>query len=93
MGCNRPHVGAGVIVESANEVLLMKRKGAHGEGTWSFPGGKLDMFETIENCAIRETKEEVNLDVYNIKIDKFTNDFFFDDNLHYITIFVKCECD
>jgi len=68
----------------------MKRKGAHGEGTWCFPGGKLDKFESIEDCAIRETKEETNLDIYNIKVDKFTNDMFIRENLHYVTIFVKC---
>ena len=91
MECNRPHIGVGVIIEDyGGKVLLTKRKGAHGEGTWSFPGGKLDKFETIKDCAIRESKEETGLDIYDLEIDKFTNDMFIEEDLHYITIFVKC---
>ncbi len=90
--CDRPHIGVGIIIEDYDDkVLLMKRKGAHSETTWGFPGGKLDKFETIEDCAIRETKEETGLNITNIQIDKFTNDMFIEENLHYITIFVKCD--
>jgi len=89
--CNRPHIGVAVIVEDYNDrILLMKRKGAHGEGTWSFPGGKLDKFEDIIDCAIRECKEETGLDITNVRIDGFTNDMFIREDLHYVTIFVKC---
>lgn len=91
MICDRPHVGVGVIIERDNKFLLMKRKGAHGQDTWSFPGGKLDKFETIEACAIRETKEETDLDISNVKMDRYTNDMFFKNDLHYITLFVRCD--
>ncbi|MCB9798122.1 RdgB/HAM1 family non-canonical purine NTP pyrophosphatase [Candidatus Nomurabacteria bacterium] len=30
---------------------------------WEFPGGKLDMDETIEECVIRETREETGYDI------------------------------
>jgi len=92
MKCNRPHIGVGVIIEDYDgKVLLMKRKGAHSEGTWSFPGGKLDKFETIVDCAIREAKEETGLDIINLQVDRFTNDMFIEEDLHYITIFVRCQ--
>lgn len=92
MICNRPHVGIGVIIENDDKmVLLMKRKGSHGDGTWSFPGGKLDMFESIEDCAIREAKEETDLDIYDIKFDNITNDRFYDENLHFVTVYVRCK--
>jgi len=91
MKCERPHVGVGVIIEKEDKVLLMKRKGSNGSGTWAFPGGKLEKFESFEDCAIREIKEEVDLDIFNIKIDKTTNDLFIEDDLHYVTIFVKCD--
>lgn len=91
MVCERPHVGVGIIIESKDNVLLMKRKGSVGEGTWSFPGGKLERFESIEDCAIREVKEETNLDIFDIVLDKCTNDIFLDDNVHYVTVFVRCK--
>ena len=53
-----PKVGVGVAVVKDGKVLLGKRKNAHGEGTWSFPGGHLEYKESWEDCAIRETLEE-----------------------------------
>ncbi|MBI2476733.1 NUDIX domain-containing protein, partial [Candidatus Uhrbacteria bacterium] len=38
----RPKVGVGVIVWRDCEVLMQERIGAHGAGTWSFPGGHLE---------------------------------------------------
>lgn len=31
--------------------------------TWSIPGGKIDLYETMEHGVVREIKEEVNLDI------------------------------
>lgn len=60
---NRPKVGVGVIVIKNNKVLLGKRKNSHGQGTWCFPGGHLEFNESWKNCAIRETKEETDVNV------------------------------
>ncbi len=32
-------------------------------GNWSLPGGVMDIGETLEQCVIRETKEETGLDI------------------------------
>lgn len=47
-------------------VLLGKRVKADGYGYWVLPGGRLDDGETPEQAVLRESKEEVNLDVKNV---------------------------
>jgi 8-oxo-dGTP diphosphatase len=90
---DRPKVGLGVIVLKDGRVLLHKRKGAHGSGKWSFPGGHLEGGESFEECAARETMEEAGISIKNIKFFTATNDIMKEDDKHYITIFVTCELD
>lgn len=55
---------SGVIIIEENKLLLMwKRKHNHYE----LPGGKVEVGETPEQTAIRETKEEIACDVKIIK--------------------------
>ncbi|MDD5639425.1 MAG: NUDIX hydrolase [Candidatus Pacebacteria bacterium] len=84
----RPKVGVGVIVIKDGKVLLGKRKGAHGEGSWAFPGGHLEFGESLEDCANREVAEETGIKIENIRKFSYTNDFFSVENKHYITCFV-----
>ncbi|MEK6927646.1 MAG: NUDIX hydrolase [Nanoarchaeota archaeon] len=88
---DRPKVGVGVIIVKNNNVLLLNRKGAHGVGTWSFPGGHLEFGESEEDCARRETLEEVGVKIKNIKSVAYTNDIFESEGKHYITLFVSAE--
>lgn len=81
-------VGVGVIVMKDNKVLLGKRIGSHGQNTWSFPGGHLEMYENLEECGKREVEEETGLKIENIKVATFTNDIFEMEEKHYITIFL-----
>lgn len=84
---NRPKVGIGVIVVRGNSVLLGKRKGSHGAGTWAFPGGHLEFAETPEACACRELLEETGLTASCARPGPWTNDVI-DSNKHYITLFL-----
>jgi 8-oxo-dGTP diphosphatase len=84
----KPQVGTAIIITKDDKVLLMKRKGPHGQGTWSTPGGHLDPGETLEGCAAREAKEEVGLDVTDIRFRCVTNDVFEAEGKHYITIWM-----
>jgi 8-oxo-dGTP diphosphatase len=88
MEYNRPKVGIGIIIIKDNKVLLGKRKNAHGEGDWAFPGGHLELNESWEDCVKREIKEEVDIKVKNIRFGAVTNDIFEKESKHYITIFM-----
>ena len=83
-----PRVGVAIIITKDDRVLLMKRKGIHGLGTWSTPGGHLDFGESPEQCAAREAKEEVGLDVVDLRFRAVTNDLFETTGRHYITIWM-----
>jgi 8-oxo-dGTP diphosphatase len=88
---NRPSVGVAVIVIKNGKVLLGKRKGSHGSGSWAFPGGHLEMNESIEECARREVFEETGISIHNIRYATFTNDIFKEEQKHYVTLFVVAE--
>jgi 8-oxo-dGTP diphosphatase len=88
-----PQVGVAIIVTRGEQVLLMKRKGPHGTGTWSTPGGHLEFGETPEGCAAREAKEEVGIDVVDIRFRAVTNDVFEATGRHYITIWMEGRSD
>lgn len=87
----RPSVGISIIILNKGKILLGKRKGSHGTGTWASPGGHMEMYETFDQTAKKEVKEETNLNVE--LIDKnpvvITNDFFKDEGKHYITLFFR----
>ncbi|MBR3157133.1 NUDIX domain-containing protein [Candidatus Saccharibacteria bacterium] len=53
----------GCIVLRDKKVLLIGAKDDNGELFWSFPKGHQEDGETDIETAIRETKEETNLDV------------------------------
>jgi 8-oxo-dGTP diphosphatase len=87
----KPQVGTAIIITKDNKVLLMKRKGPHGTGTWSTPGGHLDFGESPEQGAVREAKEEVGLEVIDVRFRAVTNDVFDETGRHYITIWMEGE--
>ncbi len=89
----RPLIGVAAIVIKDNRVLLGKRKGAHGTGTWAFPGGHLELNESIANCAEREVFEETGLRIKNLRYGPYTNDIFTAENQHYVTLFVIADYD
>lgn len=85
----RASVGVGVLVVKDSKILLLKRTGSHGEGTWSAPGGHIDFGESPEATAVRETKEEVGIEIADVQFKAITNDIFPDDNKHYITVWMQ----
>lgn len=51
-----------MVIEKSS-VLLIKRKNQPYKGSWALPGGFVECGETVENAAIRETKEETGITV------------------------------
>lgn len=84
----RVQVGVGVILVRHGRVLLGKRAGSHGAGTWALPGGHLEYGESIEACARREVREETGLELRSIEPAPYTNDFMPGESRHYVTCFV-----
>lgn len=58
---------ASVAIVRQHDVLLIQRNRAPSEGLWTLPGGRLEEGETAEQCAIRELKEEMGLDVFALR--------------------------
>lgn len=87
----RPKVGVAVIILKDGKVLMQRRQGTHGAGTWSFPGGHLEFGESFEDCAHRETLEEVGIIIKNLKLMHVTNDLVNDEGTHYITVFMLAD--
>ncbi|MEY7848552.1 8-oxo-dGTP diphosphatase [Natrarchaeobius sp. A-rgal3] len=52
------------------EVLLIEKRRGLGEGWYNGPGGKLEDGETPRECAVRETREEVGLEIDPTALEK-----------------------
>ncbi|MBF6354249.1 NUDIX domain-containing protein [Nocardia higoensis] len=52
--------GSALVVNDQGEILMQRRSDS---GNWSFPGGVMEIGETLEQCVVRETKEESGLDI------------------------------
>lgn len=58
------NVSCAIIVDEMNRVFAAQRSGTMNlPFKWEFPGGKIEEFETPENCLIREIKEELGVDI------------------------------
>lgn len=86
-----PRVGVALILEKDGKVLLVRRQGSHGAGSWATPGGHLDFGESPTDCAVREMKEEVGIIAFDPTFVAITNDVFEKEDKHYITIWMKTE--
>jgi 8-oxo-dGTP diphosphatase len=69
-------VRLGVVLVRDDKILLVRQ---NNRPFWVFPGGTLEMGEGLEECAIREIKEELNLTVGIEKV-LYLADFIRDEN-------------
>eukprot|EP00201_Polytomella_parva_P017697 CAMPEP_0175054412 /NCGR_PEP_ID=MMETSP0052_2-20121109/9492_1 /TAXON_ID=51329 ORGANISM="Polytomella parva, Strain SAG 63-3" /NCGR_SAMPLE_ID=MMETSP0052_2 /ASSEMBLY_ACC=CAM_ASM_000194 /LENGTH=152 /DNA_ID=CAMNT_0016319107 /DNA_START=140 /DNA_END=595 /DNA_ORIENTATION=+ len=92
-----PRVGVGVVVfrhppplKINSEVLVIRRSKSPSRGCWSFPGGSLELGETIAECAIREVEEETGVRLVSKASPESEEGF--SDRLSFPTPFAACDC-
>ncbi len=59
----RPLVGVGAVIWDGARVLLAQRGHPPAAGTWSLPGGLIELGETAADAVRREVREECGLEV------------------------------
>jgi 8-oxo-dGTP diphosphatase len=64
-------IAVAVIYDNQNNIILTKRKNSSGESTYSYPGGLISFqeqsFDIIEQSLKDEIKQEINIDIDNIR--------------------------
>ena len=88
-----PKVGVGVLIFCGSSVLLGKRRGSAGAGTWATPGGHLEFGESWAQCAVREVHEETGLTVTDVRFGTVLNVIDEPTGYHYVTIFMVATAD
>ena len=60
---NPKPVAAAIPVTPDGEIILLRRGFDPGKGLWTFPGGFVDLGESVEDAARREAQEELEIDI------------------------------
>ena len=60
---NPKPVAAAIPATADGRIILLRRGFDPGKGLWTFPGGFVDLGESVEEAARRETREELEIDV------------------------------
>ena len=58
-----PKLAVVVIASQGSHILMVKRDIEPMMGHWSFPSGYVDRGEVVEEAAVREVREETNVEV------------------------------
>ena len=84
-----------VIENNKGEILVCRRANDPAKDTLDLPGGFIDMYETAEEAACREIKEETRLIVTSIEyLFSIPNIYLFSDfEVHTVDMFFKCKVD
>jgi len=80
---------AAFIFDNQNRLLIVKKSATEkiDPGLWTVPGGKAESAEPAINALIRETKEEVNLDIKDYQWsgeDVFKNNGVYYHSFHFL---------
>ena len=77
----------GILVEE-NNILLLEQDVTESR-RWSLPGGSLEPGETIEQCLVREMKEETGLDISIVDLLYICDRLQEDNHVVHMTFLIK----
>jgi len=83
---NNAAAGIALIFNADKQILVTKRKNNPAKGTLEFPGGFSEPGETMEISLIREIKEELNLEIEDLRyFCSVSNQYLYKNVLYPIT--------
>jgi mutator protein MutT len=87
---DQPVVGVGAVIVRDGKIALIKRGNEPSRGKWTIPGGLVELGESPEQAVVRETKEEVGLEVESPVLIDVVSNVDFDEKgkvkYHYVII-------
>ena len=71
------YIGSTILVFNENKEVLLNLRSDTND--WGIPGGGKELNETLEECAIRELKEETNLETSDLQLVEVLsgNEYYF----------------
>ncbi len=85
-------VGCGAfILNEKNELLLQQRNKAPEREYWSIPGGKVEMFEKMEDAIKREVLEETGVEIEIIDLLGICNHIVESEKSHWMSPSFLCK--
>ena len=60
---NPKPVACAITANQRDDIILLRRGFEPNRGRWSMPGGFVDLGESVEDAAVRETKEEIGVEI------------------------------
>lgn len=84
----RPNVRVRLVLLEIDSILLMKSK---YHDYYYYPGGKVELYETLEEAAIREVKEELGADGLKFQKLLYVREYINPDTEeHSLELFMLC---
>jgi ADP-ribose pyrophosphatase YjhB (NUDIX family) len=75
-----------VILIKDNKALFLKRIRGWGAGTYSLPGGNVELYESLRQACIRETYEEVGIELDTDNLNFVNLSHIKNANLEYLLV-------
>jgi NAD+ diphosphatase len=59
--------GVAAIIEADDKIVLLKRAHEPRIGYYDFPGGFVDYHESLDDAVVREVREELNIEIFDVR--------------------------